>query len=206
MRLFLIRHGETDWNAEGRFQGQADIPLSPRGEQQAVALAGIMESEAVDVIYASDLQRAWQTALIIAEASGVPLQQEARLREMAFGRWEGLTYKELQQREAALLEAWQADPSRTAPPGGETLRQITERVGAVLNTVLATVQAHRVAIVAHSGPLRVLLCLALGFDVRSYWRFVIAPASLSELQVSAAGAVLLRLNDTHHLTACEHGR
>lgn len=204
MRLLLIRHGETVWNTEGRFQGQSDIPLSPRGEQQAAALARVMANEAVDVLYASDLQRAWHTALILAEALGVPLHKEDRLREMAFGRWEGLTYTELQQRDAALLAAWQADPSRTAPPGGETLLQISERVSVALKTVLATAQAHRVAVVAHSGPLRVLLCLALGFDVRAYWRFILAPASLSELQVSAAGAVLTRLNDTHHLTELKH--
>jgi len=204
MRLLLIRHGETVWNAEGRFQGQTDVALSPRGEQQAAALARVIESEAVDVFYASDLQRAWQTALILADALGVPLHQEARLREMAFGRWEGLTYTELQQCDADRLAAWQADPSRTAPPGGETLLQITERVNAALQTILATEHAHRVALVAHSGPLRVLLCLALGFDVRSYWRFVLAPASLSELQVSAAGAVLTRLNDTHYLTELKH--
>jgi alpha-ribazole phosphatase len=204
MRLLLIRHGETLWNAEGRFQGQTDVALSLRGEQQAAALVRIIENEAVDVFYASDLQRAWQTALMLAEALGVPLRKETRLREMAFGRWEGLTYTELQQRDAALLAAWQADPSRTAPPGGETLLQITERVSAALKTILATVQAHSVAVVAHSGPLRVLLCLALGFDVRSYWRFVLAPASLSELQVSATGAVLTRLNDTHHLTELKY--
>lgn len=200
MRLLLLRHGETVWNAEGRFQGQTDVALSLRGERQAAALARVMAEEAVDVLYASDLQRAWHTALILAEALGVPLHKEARLREMAFGRWEGLTYTELQHRDAAWLAAWQADPSRTAPPGGETLLQIRERVNAALETMLATAQARSVAIVAHSGPLRVLLCLALGFDVRSYWRFVLAPASLSELQVSDAGAVLMRLNDTHHLT------
>jgi broad specificity phosphatase PhoE len=83
------------------------------------------------------------------------------------------------------------------------LLQITERVNTALTTVLATAQDRTVAVVAHSGPLRVLLCLALGFDVRSYWRFVLAPASLSELQVSAAGAVLIRLNDTHHLAELE---
>ena len=199
-----MRHGETVWNAEGRFQGQTDVALSPRGEQQAAALARVIESEAVDVLYSSDLQRAWHTALILAEALGLPLHKEARLREMAFGRWEGLTYTELQQRDTPWLAAWQADPSRTAPPGGETLLQIRERVNAALQTILATAQVPSVAVVAHSGSLRVLLCLALGFDVRSYWRFVLAPASLSELQVSAAGAVLTRLNDTHHLTELEH--
>jgi broad specificity phosphatase PhoE len=122
---------------------------------------------------------------------------------MAFGCWEGLTYAELQQRDAALLAAWQADPSRTAPPGGETLLQISERVNTALTAILTGPQ-DTVMVVAHSGPLRVLLCLALGFNVRSYWRFVLAPASLSELQVSAAGAVLIRLNDTHHLAELKH--
>jgi alpha-ribazole phosphatase len=204
MRLFLIRHGETMWNAEGRFQGQTDVPLSPRGEQQAAALARIMVNESVQLLYASDLRRAWDTALILAASLGLSPHKEARLRELAFGSWEGLTYTELQRQDAAWLAAWQTDPSRTAPPGGETLPQITERVNTALTAMLATAQERNVAVVAHSGPLRVLLCLALGFDVRSYWRFVLAPASLSELQVSAAGAVLIRLNDTHHLTELQH--
>jgi alpha-ribazole phosphatase len=204
MRLFLIRHGETVWNAERRFQGQTDVPLSPHGERQAAALARVMENESVQLLYASDLRRAWDTALILAESLGLSPRKEARLRELAFGRWEGLTYTELQRRDAAWLAAWQADPSHTAPPGGETLPQITERVNAALTTMLAAGQERTVAVVAHSGPLRVLLCLALGFDVRSYWRFVLAPASLSELQISAAGAVLTRLNDTHHLAELLH--
>ncbi len=204
MRLLLIRHGETAWNAEGRFQGQSDIPLNPRGEQQAAALARVIARESVQALYASDLQRARDTALILAEPLGLPLRQEARLREMAFGCWEGLTYAELQQRDAALLAAWQADPSRTAPPGGETLLQIAERVNTVLTAILTAPQDHTVTVVAHSGPLRVLLCLALGFNVRSYWRFVLAPASVSELRFSAVGAVLTRLNDTHHLSELKH--
>lgn len=199
MRLLLIRHGETIWNAEGRFQGQSDIPLSPRGERQAAALALAIAPESVQTLYASDLQRAWSTALILAKPLGLSLHKEARLREMAFGRWEGLTYTELQQRDASLLAAWQSNPSRTAPPGGETLLQISERVNTTLNAILTAPQDHTVAVVAHSGPLRLMLCLALGFSVRSYWRFVLAPASLSELCFSAAGAVLTRLNDTHHL-------
>ena len=205
MRLLLVRHGETTWNAEGRFQGQSDVPLSPHGQWQAAALARVIAAESVQALYSSDLRRAWDTAVILAESLRLPVQQEPRLREMAFGCWEGFTYAELQQDDAARLVAWQDDPMQTAPPGGETLAQVTDRVNAVLTAMASVPQDHTVALVAHGGPLRVLLCLALGLSSRSYWQFMLAPASCSELQLSERGAVLTRLNDTHHLTEVDHG-
>jgi hypothetical protein len=132
LRLLLIRHGETAWNAEGRLQGQADPPLSPRGRQQARALAHVVAAETVHAVYASDLRRAWETACILAAPLGLQVQQEPRWREMAFGYWEGLTLAQIRQRNAAALVAWQADAVRVAPPGGETLTQVTERVKTAL--------------------------------------------------------------------------
>lgn len=201
VRLLLVRHGETAWNAAGRLQGQTDLPLSPLGRQQASALAGVVAAETVHALYTSDLRRAWETAQILADPLGLQVQPEPRWREMAFGHWEGLTFAQVQQRDAAALAAWQADPMRVAPPGGETLTQVTDRVRTALDCLVSTCQERTAALVAHGGPLRVLLCLALGLPPQSHWQFMLAPSSLSELRLDAQGAVLMRLNDTHHLTA-----
>ncbi|MGE3537053.1 MAG: histidine phosphatase family protein [Candidatus Tectimicrobiota bacterium] len=200
-RLLLMRHGATAWTAAGRFQGQTDVPLSTVGQQQVAALAQRLSTETLQCVYASDLQRAWETAQAIASRQSLTLHAEPRLREIAFGGWEGSTYGELQQRDPERLAAWERDPLQVPPPGGETLGQLTERVRAVYTALCALPQDMSIGLVAHGGPLQVLLCLALGLPALAYWQFAMAPASLSELCVYRQGAILTRLNDTHHLAA-----
>jgi 2,3-bisphosphoglycerate-dependent phosphoglycerate mutase len=199
VRLLLVRHAATAWTAQGRFQGQADVPLSLHGHRQVADLARRLVAETIHVLYASDLQRAWETARAIAAPHVLHVQPEPRLREMAFGSWEGLTYAEIQQRDAQRLAAWERDQLHSAPPEGETLSQLAERVRAVYTSVVAAGQGNTVGLVAHGGPLQVLLCLALGLPPQAYWQFTMAPASLSELCVYEQGAILISLNDTHHL-------
>lgn len=199
VRLLLIRHGATAWTAAGRFQGQTDVPLSPHGQQQVAALAQRLRGETLQRLYASDLQRAWETAEVIAVPHRLSLHAEPRLREIAFGRWEGFTYATLQQQESERVARWERDPLHVAPPGGETLRQLAERVQAVYTELVHLAEDITIGLVAHAGPLQVLLCLALGLPAHAYWQFAMAPASLSELAVYAPGAILTRLNDTHHL-------
>ncbi len=205
MRLLLVRHGETDWNAEGRYQGQSDVPLSAIGQQQAMALARRLAREEIHALYASDLQRAWQTAEVIAAPHGLPVRPEPRLREIDFGAWEGLTFDEIRQRHPQALAAWEADPLGVAPPGGESLAQVVARVGQVLDDIARSCQDRTVLFVAHGGLLQVLLCLALGLAPRARWQFRLDPGSLSELSLYAEGAVLIRLNDTHHLEVADDG-
>ena len=205
VRLLLVRHGATVWTAQGRFQGQTDVPLSPDGQRQVARLAQRLMTETMHALYASDLQRAWETARAIATSHALSVHPERRLREIAFGHWEGLTYAEIQQREAQRLAAWERDQLHSRPPGGETLLQMTERVRAVYTSIVAANQDKTVGLVAHGGPLQVLLCLALGLPPQAYWQFAIAPASLSELCVYEQGAILTRLNDTCHLPAVEQG-
>jgi probable phosphoglycerate mutase len=199
VRFLLIRHAATAWTAQGRFQGQTDIPLSPHGRRQAAALAQRLMATTLHMLYASDLQRAWETAGAIAAPRALPVHAEPRLREMAFGRWEGLTYAEIQQQEAQSLADWERDQLHSAAPGGETLLHMTERVRAAYVDLLVAGQEKTVGLVAHGGPLQLLLCLALGLPPQAYWQFAVSPASLSELCVYEQGAILTRLNDTHHL-------
>jgi broad specificity phosphatase PhoE len=162
-------------------------------------------AETLHMLYASDLQRAWETARPIAAPHALQVHAEPRLREMAFGRWEGLTYAEIQRQDAQSLAAWGRDQLHSAPPGGETLLQMTERVRAAYTDVLVAGEDKTVGLVAHGGPLQLLLCLTLGLPPQAYWQFAVSPASLSELCVYDQGAVLTRLNDTHHLCPLSQG-
>ena len=194
MRLLLVRHGETAWNAAGRLQGQSDLPLTACGQHQALALARVLATDAVQAIYSSDLQRARATAHSIATGCGLSVHHDARWREMAFGCWEGLTWAEVQQCDPATLAAWQANPWHSAPPEGETLAQVNDRVRAAWACLVAVHDAHTVVLVSHGGPLRLLLCATLGLSPQAHWRFMLEPGSLSELHLDEQGAVLTRLN------------
>jgi len=172
------------------------------------ALAQRLRAETLHALYASDLQRAWETAQAIATRHALQVHAEPRLREMAFGGWEGLVYNEIQQRDAERLAAWERDQLHSAPPGGETLLQVTQRVMEVYASLREAGPDKTVGLVAHGGSLQLLLCLALGLQPQSYWQFSVSPASLSELCVYEQGAILTRLNDTHHLctlSSCETG-
>jgi alpha-ribazole phosphatase len=193
-RLLIVRHGATPWNAEGRLQGQRDVPLDEDGCAQAAALARSLEDRPIDVVYSSDLGRARETAEIITKSRGLPIVPVPRLREMAFGAWEGLTMAEVRQDNPELLRAWHRDPAATSPPGGERLVDLEARVGAFLRDLDTHPDEGTALIVSHAGPIRVLLCLTLGLPATSYWRFRVDPGSLTELDVYPEGAILSRLN------------
>ena len=208
VRIWLIRHAATAWTAQGRFQGQTDVPLSRHGRRQVAALAQRLRAKPLHTLYASDLRRAWETAQAIATQHALQVHAEPRLREMAFGCWEGLAYDEIQQKDAERLASWERDQLHNAPPGGETLLQMAQRVREVYVSLREAGPDQTIGVVAHGGSLQLLLCLALGLQPRSYWQFAVSPASLSELCVYEQGAILTRLNDTHHLcplSPCETG-
>jgi 2,3-bisphosphoglycerate-dependent phosphoglycerate mutase len=206
-RLLIVRHGRTAWNSDGRFQGQLDIPLDEVGQSQAAAVAHRLASERPLAIYASDLSRAWQTARwiqnAITEASQPdptpPLVLEPRLREMHFGEWQGLTYAEIQACQPEALAAWEANWLTNAPPGGETLAQLVERVQAVYREILAAHPDGTVLIVGHGGALQALLCLALGLPPERFWQLQLDNTGVADLRVYPEGAILNLFNDTCHL-------
>jgi alpha-ribazole phosphatase len=198
-RLLLARHGETAWNASRRYQGQTDVPLNETGRHQADALAHRLSGEEIDAIYASDLQRARETAEAIAACHELPVRADPRLREIAFGDWEGLTSEEIKEQDAESLTAWYDDPLHASPPGGEMLRQAARRAEAALEEITARHLDKTVLVVAHGGILRVLLCLALQLPPTTCWRYRFGLASLSEVSICRAGATLHSLNETTHL-------
>ncbi len=198
-RFLLARHGETAWNAERRHHGQSDVPLNATGRRQAAALARRLADEAIDAIYASDLQRAWQTAEAVAAHYDLPVQADPRLRELHFGVWEGLTYPEIEAQDPEALAAWHEDPTHVAPPEGESLVELAQRVDALRADLEAAHPEETVLLVSHNGVLRVLICQALGLPPENYWQFHLSNASLSDLAFYEAGAILNALNETAHL-------
>jgi broad specificity phosphatase PhoE len=159
--LLLVRHGETDWNRDQRWQGHSDPPLNERGREQARALAATLESP--DRIYASDLARARDTAAILAERLRVPVTLDERLRERGFGAWEGLTMAEIEARFAADHTRWRAGEGAGAVDA-EPFETFAERVGSFLHEVLERHPDEDVLIVAHGGTIRVIHALASGLD------------------------------------------
>jgi len=197
MRLILVRHGQTDWNTAQRFQGQSDIPLNELGRRQADALANRLSAQPIDVIYSSDLQRAFDTASLIARGK-IEVRADARLREVNFGDWEGLTYNEIKIKYPDAFTAWENDVCKNAPPKGETLEQLTVRTQSILTDLHEKYQDQTVLLVAHGGALQTMICLALDLKPTRYWQFHLSPASLSDISFYPAGAIVNLLNDTSH--------
>ena len=198
MRLLLVRHGETEWNSEQRYIGRTDLPLSEKGFQQAQALARRLKDEAVDVVYTSDYQRASQTASAIADVLQMPVREDKRLRELDFGRWEGLTLVDIQERYAETYANWIEDP-QASPPDGESLAHLQDRVSSLLGELLTHHPDDTVALVSHGGTFQILLLVALDIPLRNGWYFYMYNGALSELIFHDNRAALVYLNDTHHL-------
>jgi 2,3-bisphosphoglycerate-dependent phosphoglycerate mutase len=162
--LFLFRHGETDWNREGRLQGHTDTPLNATGLAQAEALAQRLLAHWLDAVVSSDLTRALTTARIIAEVSGVPLLTDPGLREVSVGLAEGMLWEEAKARFGAeLTEHWYSDDT-VAFPGGETGHQTLTRGLAALRRVALTYPYRRIAVSTHGAMVRRLVKHALPVD------------------------------------------
>lgn len=203
VRLLLVRHGQTKWNAQHRFQGQSDLPLTETGRRQALAARQRLVGEEIHAAYSSDLRRAWETAETIVAPHELSLRAEPRLREIYFGAWEGLTYDEIVERHPEALAAWEADPLNVPPPGGEALSQVASRVQAALDEIARAHRDETVLLVGHGGALQVLISLVLGLLPTTPWRFRLDSCSLSEIRLRPEGPVLIRLNESCNLVEPE---
>ncbi|MGB9804330.1 alpha-ribazole phosphatase [Desulfofundulus sp.] len=199
-RIYLVRHGETIWNAQFRFQGHSDIALSPRGLEQARALAARLSGESFTAFYSSDLQRALDTARILAEPHGLPVVTLKALREINFGVWEGLTVAEIQNSYARELQEWWQNPLHTRIPGGETLAEVADRVTGGVREIVERHSDGQVVVVCHGGCIRTLVGSVLGMDLNQYWRLGVNNACLSILEFySWEKGILTLFNDCSHL-------
>lgn len=195
--LWLIRHGETPWNLEGRFQGHLDVHLSPTGLHQAYRVAERLSAngEHFDGLYSSDLQRATLTAKPIAEALGLYTQQDPRIREIYAGKLEGLLRSEIDALYPCYREAVQTNPWNARRPEGETMAEVASRTQAFFDGL----PEGRFIVVTHGGVIRAALKLVLGLDDRVWRKFQIGNTSITRLLYPEGTA--LSVGDMGHLEA-----
>lgn len=203
-RVIAVRHGETAWNVDTRIQGQLDIGLNPKGRWQAERVADALAGEGLDVIYASDLARAHDTALAIGRATGLAVQADRRLRERAFGVFEGRTWAEIEAHFPEHSARWRAREPGYGPDGGETLRAFFERVVAAAGALAARHAGQTIALVAHGGVMDCLYRAAarVALDAPRSWQ--LGNASINRLLHTGEGFTLVGWSDTSHLDGLAH--
>jgi probable phosphoglycerate mutase len=162
-QILIVRHGETDWNRDRRFQGHADPPLNDAGREQARALAEELAGERIDFVYTSDLVRARETAEIVAARLGADIVARSELREIDVGEWEGLTWPEIEERHPEGARSWHVDGHGWK--SGETYDQLGERIIAALRRIAADHPAQRVLVVGHGGTVRAIRAFIEGLSV-----------------------------------------
>jgi len=206
-QFFLVRHGESQWNAENRLCGRTDVPLSEGGRRQAKSLAERLRPIPFEAFYSSPLQRALETAHLISEFVGLLPVPEQRLVELDYGLWEGRTSAEIAASDPETFRAWDADPAQVAPPGGESGLEAQQRVISFLDFLAAQHPQGQVLVVFHKTVCRLVICHALGMAPSEYRRkLILDNAALSIIQAQPFGWQLITFNDTSHLAACRPGQ
>ena len=204
MKILLARHGETAWNAEGRYQGQEDIPLSDVGEAQARSLGERLRHVHIDRAVASPLKRALRTAeLALGEDRVAKLTTDAGLMEIAHGTWEGLLAAEIRERDPDRLHAWRHAPHEVLMPEGESLQHVIDRAWPALQRATEGLgKDDTLLVVAHDAVNRVLLCKVMGLPLSRLWTFRQAPTTLNLLEGDDIDHLdIVRMNDATHHTA-----
>lgn len=171
-RFCLVRHGQTDWNREGRYHGQRDVPLNAEGRKQARTLAQQLLEFPFSAIYSSDLCRARETAEIIAAVIHTPLILEPRLREINQGAWEGQLVETIKDRYAELWSERTIDPINVRPPGGETLAEVAGRVYSALDDIAKVCSTHPIMICSHGLALATVICKARNLSIEHAYTII----------------------------------
>ncbi len=201
--VVIIRHGQSQGNAEGRFGGHTDTPLSPRGRRQAEATARALSSEKFDAIYSSDLPRAIGTATPLARLTGAPLETTDALRERSVGVMEGLTFEEAAEQYAEQYQALLRRDFEHVLLGGESYRQTLDRASRKLDEVIEQHKGGRIALFAHTGTICILILHLMGAldapELKPVW-IATANCGIARFDLRDDGFVrVLVINDTRHL-------
>jgi broad specificity phosphatase PhoE len=204
-RLFLLRHGETLWNRQRRYQGCVDTALSPEGIAQAEAASLALTRRPLAHVYSSPLRRARETAEAVARRHGHGVRVDLAFRELCHGLWEGLTVEEVRAQFPDLYAAWRATPETVTMPNGESLLQVRARVLDGLERLAAAHDGESVCLVAHGAPIRLLILEALGLPPGRLWAVHCSPGGLTEVEFRAQSAILHRMNVLSHLEANGQG-
>ncbi len=198
-RILIVRHGETEWNLEGRVQGHLDSPLTDLGVKQAEAAAEALLSESIDLLVSSDLLRARKTAEIISSRLGMGALIDARLRERNLGSVQGFTKDELQQQHPVEFESFPSSGPDHAYPGGETTRQHVDRIVACLTDLAEEHTGKHIAVVTHGGSVSCFLRYVLDLPMDRPRRFSLFNACFSRFTLTGDQWRLDSWGEVHHL-------
>ena len=197
--IYIVRHGQTEWNLLGKTQGHGNSDLTPKGIEQAELLADSMTKYPIDYIYSSDLGRAYQTAEIIGNKLSIEVEKTEALREMNFGTWEGRIIKDKIEEDPELYKMWRNEPHLAKIPQGETLSQIKERTDAFIKEINEKYDGKHIVLVTHSLCARIMLLSFLDSDVKNIYRINQANTALNIIELRDYGPVVMKMNDTTHI-------
>jgi probable phosphoglycerate mutase len=197
--ITLIRHGETEWNLSGRWQGHADSPLSSRGISQAKALGERIKTEEFDFFYSSDLGRAIHTSELVGTPSGMVAEPFVGLRERDLGVLEGLNTKEMEQTHPQIYASFRNDGPEFEVPGGESFLQFYERCAASIEEIANKHKGSKIAVVTHGGVLGAVFRYVLNLSLESERNFVLLNCSLNRIEKKEEGWNLVSWGDVAHL-------
>ena len=199
-KLLLVRHGDTQAGSSLRYWGQSDVELSAIGLRQAENLRNRLATQKIDAIYTSNLMRASVTAKTIASKHQLDIIACDELNEVNFGKIEGLTFDEVSQLYPEVAQTWLSRSLNLSFPDGENFDKFNNRVSKFLSRLDKHTPEEVILIVAHAGPLRLLLCHILGLEICHWRQFRLDFASLTILETYSEGAIVNLLNDVSHLT------
>ena len=197
--LIIVRHGETEWNLDGRMQGHSDSNLTPLGLRQAEAIAARLVHEKIDAIYASDLGRAMKTAEAVSKANGLAIVPDSRLRERNMGIFQGLTFDEIRQRFPEEYQQFATRRPDYVIPDGESMQQCHDRVIAGLQAIADRHPGGRVVVVTHGGPLSAVFRHTMGLPVNAPRHWSLFNASINRFEVQETRWQLAVWGDLTHL-------
>lgn len=201
MKLYLIRHGQTDWNIQGKIQGSHDIPLNDTGRSQAARLAKGMDSRPVTKIFSSTLARAVETARMVGDRQKVDIYLVPGLIEVEFGKWEGMTWAEIKEEYPAEYERWSVNPVDVAPPGGETQMEAMKRVAEAMETVMGMTNGREdIAVVSHGATMAYIVAYLMRNHPEES-EIIVDNASITTVNYNplTEDYMMLEVNDTGHL-------
>lgn len=200
MHLFLVRHGETEYNRQNLALGQEDVPLNETGLRQAEALGRALSGEALGAVYASPLERAVRTAEAIATPHGLDVVIEDGLIEMDVGEMDGLPFPEVREKFPAFIERWLGPDGPTERmPGGERLIDVRDRADAALSAIVERHDGERVCLVSHNFVILSLLTQLMGLELAGFRRLSHSVAAITRIEWRRGAPVVVTLNDTCHL-------
>ncbi len=206
MQLYLVRHGETEYNRRDLFRGHLDIPLNQTGKRQAAAAADCLRDVELAAFYSGPLQRAVDTAALIAAPHGAQTQVLRSLNDIDYGAWSGKTVSEVREAYPECYELWAHRPAGVRFPEGESLREAHARVKEGMEWLWARHAAEAIVIVGHKVVNRLVLCTALGLPLAGIWRIEQSNGAINLIQRNERGYMLIKMNDTCHLTGCASGQ